>query len=186
MLSGWISIPYRTRGLYWSLCTQISTWYQRERPWPWRECPGQHQAPWKLLLEPCVRSSTEDSQCSQDLRSRILCMFLPRCFLVWAPMQIIALSEAKRILVVLILPPSWKILPVNWCGTAKIKTHSANQLNKADLVYHWLAVCQSPEFNLTLYPEIGHGLHLQRRLFQNEYSCSHVLEELIPKYHEAS
>lgn len=81
---------------------------------------------------------------------------------------------------------SFKILPVSWCGTAKIKTCSTNWLNKLTwFIIDWL--CVKP---LSLYlcpgdwtwPPFVEKKHFGRRAA----AADHFFWALLPKCHEES
>lgn len=85
----------RTCGLCCPLCTQVSTWNHSDRTWA---LEGLFSATWglmEILAWRKCRSSTEKDQCSRVLRSRVLLCLFPD-FLVWAPMQIIALKRWRE------------------------------------------------------------------------------------------
>ena len=103
-----------------------------------------------------------------------VCVSLPGHSLVWAPMQSMALSEVKGTwlcfsfyrLAYLIKWLSFKILPVSWCGTGKIKACPTNRLNKLTrFIIDWLRV---KPLSLYLCPEVGHGLRFRKRTILTE------------------
>lgn len=98
----------------------------------------------------------------------------------WARMQITALSEAKGTLAVWFWLPSFKILPVSWCGTTKIKIHSTDGLHQLC----WLTIdrlCVNPP---GLYPYSRDWvlvLLVERNHFGMNVAAQHFLWKFLPK-----